>query len=99
MAFARWSKSSTSTWILGGAVQLFSCFSFSFSGAFLANDLSVGGTFLSGLDSFFCGDFSFWSGGGAFWGRVIYFFLSEGEGHPYLGRIRPLWPSRLTGRP
>ena len=95
-----------STWIFGGAVQLFSGFSFSCSGAFLGNGdfiLSVGGAFLSGEGSFslrdFCGDFSFWSGGGAFLGEGDLFLFFSGEGHPYLGRIRPLWPSRLTGRP
>ena len=83
MAFARWSKSSTLTWIFGGTVQLFSVFSFSWSGAFLGNGdfiLSVGGAFLSGEGGFplrdFCGDLSFWSGGGAFLkeGDLFFFF-------------------------
>ena len=90
MAFSRWSKFSTSTWIFRGAVQLFSGFSFSYSGAFWGNGdfiLSVGGgAFLSGEGSFPRGDFSFWSGEEHFWRRVIYFYFSGGKGHPYYGR-------------
>ena len=85
MAFASWSKSSTSTWIFGGAVQLFSGFSFSCSGAFLDNGdfiLSVGGAFLLREGSFPRGDFSFWSRGGA--------FLEEGDLF-FFGGVTLIW--------
>ena len=67
MAFACWSKSSTSTCIFGGAVQLFS--------------FSFGLSFLSGVGSFLFGDFSFfWSGEGAFFeiGDSFFFFTWRG---------------------
>ena len=61
----------------------------------------MGGAFLSGEGSFplrdNCGDLSFWTGGGAFLEEGnLFFFFWGGEVQPYLGRIRPLWPSRLT---
>ena len=45
----------------------------------------MGGTFLSGVDSFFCEDFSFWSGGGAFFGEGDLFFSFLGGGSPLFG--------------
>ena len=45
----------------------------------------MGGTFLSGVDSFFCGDFSFWSGGGAFLGEGYLFSFFLGGGSPLFG--------------
>ena len=87
MVFARWSKSLTSTWIFGGAVQLFSCFSFSFSGAFLGNgDLSVGGTFLSsGVDSFFLWRFFFLVRGVFLGEGDLFFYFFWGGGSPLFG--------------
>ena len=79
MAFARWSKSSTSTCIFGGAVQLFS---FSW-------EIFSGVAFLSGEVDFLGGVFSFWSGGGAFWGvGDSFFFFTWGGGSPLVGEKR-----------
>ena len=79
MAFARWSKSSTSTCIFGGAVQLFS-----FSWEILS-----GVAFLSGEVDFLGGVFSFWSGGGAFLGvGDSFFFFTWGGGSPLVGKKR-----------
>ena len=68
MAFAHWSKSTTSTWIFGGAFQIFSLPSFSWS------LFEVGETFFKGeLFNLF------WSGGGAFlWGEGLFLFCSGG---------------------
>ena len=64
----------------GGAVQLFS-FSFSF--------LLSGDDFFSGEGNIFCGVFSFWSGGGAFFGvGVLIFFFTWGGGSPLIGEKR-----------
>ena len=83
MAFARWSKSSTSTCIFWGAVQLFSFFSTTFSFSF--GDLVD--AFLSGEGCFFGGDFSFFfvfgQGEGYFYQKVnLFSFSPGGEGHP-----------------
>ena len=81
MAFARWSKSSTSTCIFGGAVQLFSFFSTIFSFSFLSGE----GCFLGGDFSFFC----VWSVGGAFLSHGDSpFFFTWGGGSPLLGEKR-----------
>ena len=81
MAFARWSKSSTSTCIFGGAVQLFSFFSTTFSFSFLSGE----GCFLGGDFSFFC----VWSVGGAFLSHGDSpFFFTWGGGSPLLGEKR-----------
>ena len=77
------------------------------TGVFLTNGdftlWSGGGAFLSGEGNFplwiLCGDGDFSLGKGHFWKRVISFSFSGGEDHPYWGRRRPLWPSRLTDRP
>ena len=99
MAFARWSKSSTSTCIFWGAVQLFS-FSFSF---FWGDDFPS----FSGEGNFFGDVFSFWSGGGAFFVLGdFFFFTGGGGGSPLLGENRAFmaepsdWPAinkRLLG--
>ena len=82
MAFARWSRSSTSTCIFGGAVQLFSFLSPPFWG----DDFSS----FSGEGDFLGGVFSFWSGEGAFFGAgdVFFFFFTWGGGSPLLGEKR-----------
>ena len=68
MALALWSKSTTSTWIFGGAFQIFSLPSF-------LSLFEVG-------EPFFKGELlllSFWSGGGAFlWGEGVLLFFSDG---------------------
>ena len=79
MAFARWSRSSTSTCIFGGAVQLFS----------FSSEIFPGVAFLSGEDDFLGGVFSFWSGGGAFLGvGDSFFFFTWGGGSPFVGEKR-----------
>ena len=80
MAFARWSKSSTSTCIFGGAVQLFS-FSFSF---FWGDDFLS----FSGEGNFWGDVFSFWSGGGAFFVFGDFFFFTWVGGSPLVGEKR-----------
>ena len=45
----------------------------------------MGGAFLSGEASFLCGDFSFWSGGGAFLEECDFFFFFWGAGSPIFG--------------
>ena len=88
MAFAFWSKSTTSTWILGGAFQIFSdSFSFSFGSSlfevgetFIADKLF--GLFWSGWGAFLWGegDFPSFSGGGVFLGGDCNVILSSGGG-------------------
>ena len=72
---------------------------------------SEGETFLSGRvishfgsgEGHFCGETvisHFGHGEGHFWTGRFFFFWGGGlKDNPYLGKIRLLWPSRLTGRP
>ena len=88
MAFARWSKLSTSTCIFWGAVQLFSFFSTTFSFSFgdlVDAFLSGVGCFLGAIFLFFC----VWSGGGLFLSEgESFFFFTWGGGSPLLGEKR-----------
>ena len=70
MALARWSKSTTSTWILGGAFQIFS-FSFSFDWSSFEGGETLFSDELVGL---------FWSGGVAFLRGEVYIFFFPGGG-------------------
>ena len=93
MAFARWSKSSTSTWIFGGAVQLFS--GFSCSGAFLANgDLSGEGSLwrffflVRGRGIFGGGRFIFLGGGSPLFGENKA-FITDPSDRPAINNATP----------
>ena len=109
MNLVRWSKSSTSTWILGGAFKSFPefvsfflssklfFFFFYFSCEFVILLGEI--TFCSGGETFSAeGDFTCLSGGETFFFllRMICFFWAMNR--PYLEKIRHFWPSRLTGR-
>ena len=57
------------------------------------------GAFLSGEGCFFCGDFSFGSGGGAYFPhKVIYFSFSPGGRSPLFGENNAFM-AELSGRP
>ena len=84
MAFALWSKSTTSSWILGGAFQIF-LFSFSwsfFEGSETFFEDELFGLFWSGGGAFLCGEgvFLFCSGGRVFLGGDFDAILSSGGG-------------------
>ena len=56
--------------------------------------------FCQGRVVFFCGDFSFWSGGGAFFSTQgdLFFFFTWGGGSPLFGENNAFM-AKLSGRP